>query len=104
MRGGCRAGQNGCMPDPSRVAPRYLAPAQVAELLSVEIDEVIELVLAGHLRGAQLGVPARWRIEESSIEGYLAAQSEEARRMALWRQSQEASFPEIWGASTVHRR
>lgn len=92
------------MPDSPSAAPRYLAPAQVAELLSLEIDEVIELVVAGHLRGAHLGVPARWRIEEASIEGYVAAQSEESRRMALWRQSQEASFPEIWGASTVHRR
>lgn len=92
------------MPDSASVAPRYLAPAQVAELMSLEIDEVIELVVAGHLRGAQLGVPARWRIEEASIEGYLAAQSEESRRMALWRQSQEASFPEIWGASTIYRR
>ena len=76
----------------------------MAELLSVEIGEVIELVIARHLRGAQIGVPARWRVEEASIEGYLAAQAEESRRMALWRQSQEASFPEIWGASTAYRR
>lgn len=78
-------------------APRFLAPAQVAELLSIEVDEVIALVMAGRLRGAQLGSPARWRIEEESISEYLAEQTEEARRMALWRQSDEASFPEVWG-------
>lgn len=86
------------MPDSSASAPRFLAPAQVAELLSIEVDEVIALVYEGRLRGSQLGSPARWRIEESSLAEYLDAQSEEARRMALWRQSNEASFPEVWGA------
>ncbi|MEV4774349.1 helix-turn-helix domain-containing protein [Microbacterium sp. LTA6] len=88
------------MPDMPASAPRFLAPAQVAELLSIEVDEVIALVLDGRLRGSQLGSPARWRVEESSLSEYLAAQSEEARRMALWRQANEASFPEVWGTST----
>lgn len=85
------------MSERSDSAPRFLAPAQVAELLSIEVDEVIDLVQQGRLRGAQLGSPARWRVEESSLSEYLDAQSEEARRMALWRQSNEASFPEVWG-------
>ncbi|WP_334147080.1 helix-turn-helix domain-containing protein [Microbacterium sp.] len=83
---------------------QHLAPAQVAELLQLGVDEVIGLVQDGQLRGAQLGSPARWRIEEASIEEYLAEQSEVARRMALWRQSQTASFPEMWGTSTVQGR
>lgn len=87
---------------PSSRVPRYLAPAQVAELLAIDVHEVIELVHAGRLRGAQLGSPARWRVEESSIDGYLAEESETARRMALWRQSQVASFPEVWGTSSAH--
>ncbi len=91
------------MPDSSRSASRFLAPAQVAELLDIDVDEVIALVLDGSLRGAQLGSPARWRVEEQSIEGYLAEQSEQSRRMALWRQSNEASFPEVWGTSSAHR-
>ncbi|WEK62744.1 MAG: helix-turn-helix domain-containing protein [Candidatus Microbacterium colombiense] len=82
-------------------APRYLAPAQVAELLQIGVAEVIALVHDGELRGMQIGVPARWRVEESSLEDYLAAQSEQSRRMALWRQSQVASFPEVWGASSA---
>ncbi|MFD5215801.1 helix-turn-helix domain-containing protein [Microbacterium sp. NPDC058345] len=87
------------MPDASAPAPRFLAPAQVAELLSIEVDEVIDLVQQGRLRGSRLGSPPRWRIEEASIADYLAEQSEEARRMALWRQANEASFPEVWGTS-----
>lgn len=78
-------------------ASRFLAPSQVAELLGVQVDEVIALILAGRLRGAQLGVPARWRVQEQSIAEYLGEQTEEARRMALWRQADEASFPEVWG-------
>lgn len=88
------------MPESIPPAQRLLAPAQVAELLSIDVDEVVYLVFQGRLRGSQLGSPARWRIEESSLTEYLAEQSEEARRMALWRQANEASFPEIWGTST----
>ncbi|HTN55073.1 MAG TPA: helix-turn-helix domain-containing protein [Microbacterium sp.] len=91
------------MPEPSEMAPRFLAPAQVAELLSIEIDEVVDLVQQGRLRGSQLGSPPRWRIEELSLSDYLSEQSEEARRMALWRQANEASFPELWG-TTPYRR
>lgn len=83
------------MPDNSDV--RYLAPAQVAELLGIEADEVVELVHGGRLRGARLGSPARWRIEQLSVDEYLEDQHEETRRMALWRESNEASFPELWG-------
>lgn len=83
-------------------ALRFLAPAQVAELLSIDVDEVIALVHEGLLRGSQLGSPARWRVDKSSLQDYLAEQSETSRRMALWRQSQTASFPEVWGVSSVH--
>ena len=90
------------MAPPTRPASRFLAPAQVAELLSIGVDEVIDLLHEGRLRGAQLGSPPRWRVEESSLEGYLAEESENSRRMALWQQSQVASFPEVWGISSAH--
>ncbi|MCR2785259.1 MULTISPECIES: helix-turn-helix domain-containing protein [unclassified Microbacterium] len=80
-----------------------LAPAQVAELLGVSVDEVVALVLDGRLRGMKVGSPAQWRIEPDSVAGYLDDQAEEARRMALWRQSNAASFPELWGRGTVRR-
>lgn len=89
------------MPEKSSAVPRFLTPAQVAELLSIEVDEVITLVHEGRLRGSQLGSPARWRVEEASLSEYLAEQSEESRRMALWHQANQASFPEVWGSSSL---
>lgn len=91
------------MPEASGTAPRFLAPAEVAELLGIDVAEVIELVQAGRLRGSRIGVPPRWRVEQTSLAEYLDAQSEEARRMALWRQSNEASFPEVWGTTPLSR-
>ncbi len=79
---------------------RHLTPAQVAELLHIEVDEVEELVVSGQLVGRQVGTPPRWRIEEASLNDYLDSSVETARLMALWRQSNEASFPELWGGVT----
>jgi excisionase family DNA binding protein len=89
------------MPDSISPDVRYLAPAQVAELLSISVDEVLELVHQGRLRGARLGAPARWRIEEASLRGYVDDQVEEARQMHLWRESQAASFAEVWGTGPI---
>ncbi|WP_402841189.1 helix-turn-helix domain-containing protein [Microbacterium sp. GXS0129] len=84
------------MPDIS--APgRHVSPAQVAELLDLTVDDVLALVHEGRLRGARVGASHQWRIEEASIVDYLDEQREEARRIALWRQSDTASFPEMWG-------
>lgn len=89
------------MPDSPVSGMRMLAPAAVAEALSVSVDEVIALVLEGRLRGYRVGAPAQWRIEEASVSDYLDDQVEEARRMALWEQSNAASFPELWGRGEV---
>ncbi|WP_347978497.1 helix-turn-helix domain-containing protein [Microbacterium sp. ProA8] len=83
---------------------RLLAPAQVGEVLGVSVDEVMALVLEGRLRGLRVGAPARWRVEAASVSEYLDEQAEEARRMALWRQSQTASFPELWGSGFVRKQ
>ncbi len=91
------------MPDGPLPEMRLLAPAQAAELLQIEVDEVVALVLEGRLRGARVGSPASWRIEAASVEEYLDDQIEEARVMALWRQSNAASFPELWGRGVVRR-
>lgn len=80
---------------------RLFAPAQVAEMLQLPVDEVVALVLDGRLRGAKVGSPGRWRIEADSVEAYLDDQSEEARRIALWRESNAASFPELWGRGAI---
>ena len=83
---------------------RLLAPAQVGEVLGVSVDEVMALVLEGRLRGLRVGAPARWRVEAASVSESLDEQAEEARRMALWRQSQTASFPELWGSGFVRKQ
>jgi len=88
------------MPEPTH-AERMLSPAQAGELLGVSVDEVMTLVDERRLRGARVGSPARWMIERASVADYLDDQAEEARRMALWRQSNAASFPELWGTGTV---
>lgn len=88
------------MPESSSPA-RMVPPATVAEALSVTVDEVIELVSHGQLRGVRVGSPGQWRIDESSVTAYLDDQAEIARRMALWQQSNEASFPELWGTGAV---
>lgn len=67
----------------------------------MSIDEVVELVQRAQLRGARVGSPARLRIEESSVAEYLQSLAEIERRMALWQQSSEASFPELWGTGVI---
>lgn len=89
------------MPEFPTFDARMVAPAQVAEALDVTVDEVIALALEGRLRGARVGSPAQWRIEEASVTEYLDEQAEEARRIALWRQSNAASFPELWGTGFI---
>ena len=51
--------------------------------------------------GGGLGVKYTYAEEAPSVEGYLDDQTEEARRMALWRESNAASFPELWGRGPV---
>ncbi|MDN3496400.1 helix-turn-helix domain-containing protein [Planococcus sp. APC 4015] len=89
------------MPHTPTSEVRLLSPAQTAEILGASVDDVMGLVHAGQLRGIRVGIPARWRIDEASIAEYLDAQAEIARRSALWQQSQEASFPELWGTGRV---
>jgi excisionase family DNA binding protein len=89
------------MPDSPPFGAFHLAPSQAAELIGCTVDEVIALVGEARLRGAKVGSPARWRIDEQSVSEYLADQVELARREALWRQSQNASFPELWGSGPI---
>lgn len=82
---------------PEALPHHHLTASQVADMLSIEVDEVIALAMDGRLSGSRVGSPPRWRITAVSLETYLDAQAEEARRMALWRESNAASFPELWG-------
>jgi len=89
------------MPEKPPFGAAHLSVSQAAELIGCSVDDVIALVYEARLRGAKVGSPARWRIEEASVSDYLAEQVELARREALWRQSQNASFPELWGSGPI---
>jgi len=91
------------MPETFRSPVRVFTAAQVAEMLHLDVDEVVALVLDGRLRGMKVGTPGSWRIEADSVEHYLDDQAEETRRIALWRESNAASFPELWGRGPVRR-
>ncbi|HWL77263.1 helix-turn-helix domain-containing protein [Microbacterium sp.] len=80
---------------------RLLAPAQVAELLGISVDEVVDLVRTARIRGVRIGSAAQMRIFARSVNEYLDDLAEEERLAALWRQSNEASFPELWGTGVV---
>ncbi len=80
---------------------RFVAAEAVAERLGVTVDEVTALIGRGEIRGIEVGEPPRWRVEDASVTAYIADRVERARRAALWRQSQEASFPELWGDGDI---
>ncbi len=89
------------MPEALPPEVRLLSASQVAEMLAIDVDEVVALILDARLHGVKVGSPPRWRIAADSVDAYLEAQTEEVRRMALWRESNAASFPELWGSGRV---
>lgn len=76
---------------------RLLAPAQVAEILAIEVDSVMALAREGRVHAVRVGEPPVWRIDAGSVNAYLDEQAEDARRHALWHESRNASLPEVWG-------
>lgn len=89
------------MADTTSPRDRFIEPETVARRLGVDVETVLALVTAGEIRGVRIGMPPVWRIARGSVEDYLDDQAENARRAALWRQSQTASFPELWGRGDV---
>ena len=60
------------MSDQPGAHARLLSPAQVGEVLSVGVAEVMTLVGDRRLRGVRVGSPAQWRIEAASLEEAIA--------------------------------
>lgn len=79
---------------------RFLTPSEVAELLGLEVESVMELGREGRISAVRIGSPGVWRIDADSVNAYLADRTEESRRRALWRESQNASIPEVWGGTS----
>ncbi|KTR93383.1 hypothetical protein NS220_12720 [Microbacterium testaceum] len=80
---------------------RYVDPDAVARRLGITPTEVLALIERGEIRAIEVGTPARWRIDAESVTSYIDDRIEIARRSALWNQSQEASFPELWGEGEI---
>ncbi len=94
-------GHNDRMTDDSSPLERFAELDDVATALALTPAEVLDLVREGHLRGVRVGSPAGWRIDLDSVDAHVDALSEDARRAALWRQSQAASFPDLWGRGRI---
>ncbi|MGK2855224.1 MAG: helix-turn-helix domain-containing protein [Microbacteriaceae bacterium] len=73
---------------------RFLTPADIAEILNVSLEHALTLVSSGDLPAIRLG-GAGWRIEREVLEQFIAGQYEEARLMAQWNESQNATVHEF---------
>ena len=54
--------------------PRFLQLADVAEVLNISGAQVYALVRRGELRAIKIGGRGQWRVSESDLETYIAAQ------------------------------
>ena len=54
------------------VAPRFLTPADVAEVLNVSVSQVMALLRSGELVGVKIGGRGQWRVEADRLEDYIA--------------------------------
>jgi excisionase family DNA binding protein len=80
---------------------RFLTVADTAEILNVDAKDVLALLRTGELPAIQVGKSAQWRIERVVLETYIEAMYEEARRKALWEQSDFANIPELSGGRII---
>ncbi|THG35690.1 helix-turn-helix domain-containing protein [Glaciibacter flavus] len=74
---------------------RFLTLADTAEILSITVSEADELVRSGELPAIRVG--GAWRVERVVLENYIDGQYEQARRAALWQQSDFGNIPELSG-------
>lgn len=74
---------------------RFLAVADVADLLGTSPREVAALLEAGELRGIR--VRGAWRVADDEVQAWIDRELEVERRRALWRQAQSASITDLFG-------
>ncbi|WP_051973658.1 helix-turn-helix domain-containing protein [Cryobacterium sp. MLB-32] len=80
---------------------RFLTLADTAEILAITPAEALDLVRSNELPAIRIGTSHAWRVERLVLESYIEAKYEEARRMALWEQSDFASIPELSGGRII---
>lgn len=61
------------------MTPRFLTLTDVAETLNLTASAARALVTSGELPAIQVGGKRVWRVEESVLENYIAAQYKAAR-------------------------
>lgn len=58
--------------------PRFLQPAEVAELLNVTVSQVYTLMRSGQLPAVKIGKRGVWRVSAEALEAYIAELEREA--------------------------
>lgn len=66
------------MPAPS--TQRFLALAEVADVLSISVSQVYALVRRGDLPAIKIGGRGQWRVEATELEAYIAGAYEKTRK------------------------
>jgi len=60
--------------------PRFLALADVAEVLSISMSQVYALVRRGDLPAIKIGGRGQWRVETAELERYIEKAYRETRQ------------------------
>jgi len=79
---------------------RFLTLGDTADILNITAAEALDLVRTGELPAIRLG-GGIWRVERRMLESYIEGKYEEARRLALWEQSDFANIPELSGGTII---
>jgi excisionase family DNA binding protein len=58
--------------------PRFLQPAEVAELLNVTVSQVYTLMRSGELPAVKIGKRGVWRVSPDALDGYIDRLEREA--------------------------
>ncbi|MCR8671919.1 helix-turn-helix domain-containing protein [Agrococcus sp. HG114] len=78
------------------IAPRrFLAVADVAEVLGTSPTSIVELLESGELIGVR--VRGAWRVADDEVQAWIDRELELERRRGLWRQAQSASVADLFG-------
>jgi excisionase family DNA binding protein len=64
--------------------PRFLQPAEVADVLSITVSQVYTLMRSGQLPAVKIGKRGVWRVSVEALDAYIAdlEREAEARRGA----------------------
>jgi excisionase family DNA binding protein len=61
-------------------SPRFLALADVAEVLNISVAQAYALVRRGEIPAIKIGGRGQWRVEASELERYIAESYDSTKR------------------------